>query len=57
MIDSGNFTKEQLDAIVTAFYDVADVIDSNDFESETGLSDSVSKDNFVKARALVYATD
>lgn len=53
-MDSSQFTKAQLDQIVKAFYDVADIIDSDNFEAETGIGDHTAKENFVAARNAVY---
>ena len=62
-LDSKNFTKAQLDAILNAFYDVADVIDANNIvDGGYGINDAssifnsaeASSVNFLKARDIVF---
>lgn len=61
-LDSDNFSKDDLDKIINAFYDIADVVDSNDFASDCGVTDesspfgsvSDSKSNFVAAKNIIY---
>lgn len=53
-LDSSKFTKDQLDTIINAFSDVADIIDVHNFAADTGLGDPKAKDRFIAALKLVY---
>lgn len=54
LIDSAIFTKAQLDAIVTAFADLANGLQPYDFSAETGESDPAAEQNFKVAKGAVY---
>jgi hypothetical protein len=54
-LDSSKFSKDNLDAIVNAFYNIADGFQPHDFASHTGNYDPADEANFAKAQALVYA--
>lgn len=61
-LDSSKFSKVDLDAIVNAFYDIADVIDTNDLVDGCGVTDATSAcwsvagstANFAVAKNAVY---
>ena len=54
-LSSTTFTMDQLDAIINAFYDIADVIDSHDFANQSGVTDPDACANFVNARNIIYS--
>jgi hypothetical protein len=54
-LDSSKFSKDDLDAIVNAFYDISDGFQPHDFAAHTGNYDQAAEDNFAKAQTAVYA--
>jgi hypothetical protein len=54
-LDSSKFSKDDLDAIVNAFYDIADGFQPHDFAAHTCNYDAADEANFTKAQTAVYA--
>lgn len=53
-IDSSKFSKAQLDAIVSAFADLANGLQPHHFGEETGEQDPAAEKNFAIAKDAVY---
>jgi hypothetical protein len=54
LLDSSKYTKAQLDAIVTAFADLADGLQPHDYADETGDHSAEAELNFCVAKSAIY---